>query len=140
MSGDGTAPPISYSIDRSLGIIFEVWRGDVTAADLGSYWKAYLANPEVLELRRTLVDMREATICFTGGEMLELVSNLVIPLLRGRDWKTAIVVQKPDQFGVSRQYHFFAEQYSTDSIFFESDEALRWLQEQGGVRLSPAPT
>jgi hypothetical protein len=123
--------PITYSIDRSLGVIFEVWRGDVTADDLGRYWTAYLENPEVLELRRTLVDLRAAEIQFTGSEMLHLVSSIVLPVLNGRDWKTAIVVQKPAQFGLSKQYHFFAEQYSTDSIFFEPEPALSWLLAQG---------
>lgn len=124
------ALPITYSIDKSLGVIFEIWRGDVTADDLGRYWAAYLENPEVLALRRTLVDLREAEIRFSGSEMLQLVLTVVLPVLNGRDWKTAIVVQKPLQFGVSKQYHFFAEQYSTDSIFFEPEPALQWLLAQ----------
>jgi len=134
MSRDASAAPISYSIDKTLGVIFEVWCGDVTAADLRHYWEAYLANPEVLALWRTLVDLRSANIRFTGEELSSLVSNVVIPVLKGRDWKTAIVVEQPVQFGVSRQYHVFAERYSTDCIFHNYDEALHWLLQQGGER------
>jgi hypothetical protein len=132
-----------YSIDKALGVVFEVWRGDVTAADLQRYWEAYLANPEVLAVRRTLVDLRGANIRFTGSELSNLVSAVVIPTLNGRDWKTAIVVERPVQFGVSRQYQIFAESYSTDCIFHDPDEALRWLREQGedrtGVAEGPMP-
>jgi len=134
MYRDTAIPPISYSIDKTLGVILEVWRGGVTAADLEHYWEAYLANPDVLEVRRTLVDLRGAEIQFTGMELSNLVSSVVIPRLNGRDWKTALVVKQPVQYGVSRQYHFFAEQYSTDSIFYDPDEALRWLLQQGRER------
>jgi hypothetical protein len=87
----------------------------------------------VLALRRTLVDLRGANLRFTGKELSSLVSHVVIPVLKGRDWKTAIVVEQPIQFGVSRQYHVFAEQYSTDCIFHDDDEALLWLHQQGGA-------
>jgi len=119
--------PISYSIDAQLGIIVETWVGDVSASDLAEYWKNYLANPEVLALRRTLVDLRQANPTFTGRELSALISSIVDPILQGRDWKTAIVVEKPVQFGVSRQYHAFAEHYSRDAIFSDPASALKWL-------------
>lgn len=123
--------PITYSIDASAGVIFEVWKGDITADYLGRYWQAYLADPEVMELRRTLVDMREARIQFTGNELSNLVVSVATPLLKGLDWKTAIVIAHPVQFGVSKQYHFFAEHYSQDAIFENYDDALRWLTQPG---------
>jgi hypothetical protein len=133
MSRDTTMTPISYSVDKALGIIFEVWHGDVTAVDLRRYWEAYLANPDVLALRRTLVDLRGANIRFTGYELSNLVSTVVLPVLKGRDWITAIVVERPVQFGVSRQYQAFADQYSRDIIFHDYDEALHWLRQRGNT-------
>ena len=139
MSHDSTMSPISYTINRDLGVIFEVWKGDVTVADLQSYWQSYLADPEVLAIRRTVVDLRGANIQFTGNELSNLVAAVVIPVLQGRDWKTAIVVERPVQFGVSRQYQVFAERYSVDSIFYSPNEALYWLLQQGEDRVeSPA--
>ena len=123
--------PITYSIDAGVGVIFEVWTGQITADYLRSYWQAYLADPEVIELRRTLVDMREARIQFTGQELLSLVTSVVTPALQGLDWKTAIVIAHPVQFGVSKQYQVFAEHYSRDAIFENYDEALRWLTQPG---------
>ena len=128
MSFDSKMLPIRYSVDASNKIIFEVWQGNVTASDLGRYWQQYLADPEVLATRKTLVDLRGATLQFTGDEMESLITSFVIPTLKGLDWTTAIVVDRPDQFGVSRQYQVFAELYSKDSIFFDTDSALNWLR------------
>jgi phage gp36-like protein len=127
-----STPPISYSVDNALGVIFEVWHGEITASDLRRHWEDYLSDPTVLALRRTLVDLRAATIRFTGNELSNLISYLVIPVLKGQDWLTAILVEQPVQFGVSRQYQVFAERYSTDSIFHDYDEALLWLRRQAG--------
>jgi hypothetical protein len=122
--------PISYSIDAQLGIILETWAGNVSAKDLAEYWRSYLANPEVLALRRTLVDLRQAHPAFTGSELSGLISSIVDPILQGRDWKTAILVDRPVQFGISRQYHAFAEHYSRDAIFSDLASALEWLMSQ----------
>jgi hypothetical protein len=103
--------PISYSIDHQKAFIVEVWTGDIFAKDLAAYWRHYLADPAVLAIRRTLVDLRQCNIQFTGSELSALVNSVVIPILAGRDWKTAIVVDQPAQFGVSRQYHVFAQSY-----------------------------
>ena len=73
------------------------------------------------------MDLRDASIQFTGSELSGLVEAVVLPTLKGRNWTTAIVVGRPDQFGVSRQYQVFAERYSRDSIFHDYDTALQWL-------------
>ena len=119
--------PISYSIDHDRRIIFEIWTGEVSAADLGEYWKRYLADPDVMAIRRTLVDLRQCRILFKGTDLSDLVRSLVIPGLEGRDWKTAIVAERSVQFGVSRQYQVFAQSYSQDCIFHEPEAALAWL-------------
>ena len=119
--------PISYSIDHQKGYITERWSGDIAAADLSAYWRQYLTDPEVLALRRTLVDMRQCRILFSGEELSNLVHGIVLPIIKDADWKTAIVVKDSVQFGVSRQYHVFAETYSRDAIFDDAEAALKWL-------------
>ncbi len=119
--------PITYSIDDEKKLITEVWTGEITAECLANYWQRYLENPDVLAIRRTLVDLRQAKILFTGTDMNALIQSIVLPALKGRDWKTAIVVEKPVQFGVSRQYQVFADRYSQDAIFFNMEEARHWL-------------
>ncbi len=119
--------PIQYRIDRATGIIEETWSGTVTIGDLRDYWRGYLADPEVLQLRRTVADLRAADIAFTGAELDSLVGALVLPMLGDRDWRTAIVVGDPVQFGVGRQYQVFADRYSRDSIFDDPEKAKAWL-------------
>lgn len=119
--------PISYSIDTEQGIIVEVWVGDISAQELGDYWRRYLADPQVLSLRTTLVDLRQAMPRFSGTEMANLIRTIVDPVLKGRSWRTAVVVAEPLQFGVTRQYQVFAKHYSRDAIFTDRESALRWL-------------
>ncbi len=120
--------PITYTIDREEKIITEVWTGEIQAKCLEEYWKRYLDDPEVLAIRRTIVDLRQATILFKGSDLDVLIQSIVLPALQGRDWKTAIVVETPLQHGVSRQYHAFADRYSKDAIFYNMEEARNWLK------------
>jgi hypothetical protein len=125
--------PISYSIDHERRFIVETWTGDVAEADLAAYWRRYLDDPEVLAVRRTLVDLRNCRILFRGEQLANLIDRIVRPALDGRDWKTAILVGGPLQFGVSRQYQAFAETYSRDAIFDRQDAALAWLLREDGL-------
>ena len=120
--------PITYSIDPQQGVIFEKWSGDVLASDLASYWRSYLADPEVIAIRRTVVDLRDSNPRFTGAELAELINTIVLPVLAGREWVTAIVIGRPVHVGLSRQYQVFAERYSRDAIFEEPEQALSWVQ------------
>jgi hypothetical protein len=119
--------PISYSIDKPNGIIFEVWSGEVSAMILAAHWQRRLADPDALKIRRTLVDLRNCQIGFSGEELFGLVRTVAEPMLDGRDWRSALLVGEPIQFGVSRQYQSFAQMYSEDAIFYEADAALLWL-------------
>jgi hypothetical protein len=119
--------PIAYTIDSEKKLITEIWTGEISEECLAAYWKQYLADPNVLAIRRTLVDLRHANIIFNGSDLDYLIKTIVLPVLKGRDWKTAIVVENTLQFGVSRQYHVFADYYSKDAIFHNVEEAHRWL-------------
>jgi hypothetical protein len=123
--------PISYSIDKQKNVILEVWNGDISAADLANYWRQYLADPDVMSIRRTLVDIRQANILFSGEQLSQLVENIVLPALKGRHWKTALLVARPVQYGKARQYQAFAERYSHDAIFYDFDTAVEWLLHKG---------
>ena len=122
--------PITYTISADKTLIHEVWMGDVSAKDLKEYWTTYLQDPDVLAIRRTLVDLRGANTQFTGRQLAELISSIVVPALNGRDWISAFLVGESVQFGVSRQYQVFAELYSRDSIFDDPEKAENWLRRQ----------
>ncbi|HEY5810778.1 MAG TPA: hypothetical protein VIT67_22600 [Povalibacter sp.] len=119
--------PITNTIDTLNGIILEVWTGEVSATDLAAYWKQLLTDPEALAIRRTLVDLRDAHILFSGEELYDLIRTVVEPMLNGTLWHTALLVADAHQFGVSRQYQSYATVYSSDAIFYDKDAALKWL-------------
>lgn len=118
---------IRYTIDHQQQVIFETWHGEVGMSELNTYWQRILVDAEVLAIRRTLVDLRNAEIRFTGSELASMVNSVVIPMLGGKSWKTALLIEKDVQFGVSRQYQVFAEIFSQDAIFRDHEAALRWL-------------
>lgn len=119
--------PITYSIDREMKLITEVWIGEISTECLAAYWTEYLQNPDVMAIRRTLVDLRRAEIRFRGADLDALIHGIVEPALKGRIWQTAIIVEKDIQYGLSRQYHVFAGLYSRDAIFFDLEKAREWL-------------
>ena len=122
--------PISYSIDREHRCIHETWTGMITAKDLGDYWRHILADPVVMVIRRTIVDLRQCRILFSGEQLAGLVEDIVLPLLNGKNWRTAIVLGDTNHFEMWRQYHVFAESYSNDSVFSTPEAALAWLRAQ----------
>ena len=119
--------PINYSIDKAKGIISEVWTGEVTAIDLAAHWTQLLADADALAIRRTLVDLRNCEIVFSGDQLFDLIRTVAEPALNGRDWRSALLVGGSVHFGVSRQYQSFAQMYSKDAIFHDKDAALKWL-------------
>ena len=122
--------PISFTIDNKLGIIRETWSGKVTVEDVRALWSHHVSDPEALALRATLADLRDATIEFGGWQMGRLIETVVDPVLQGRGWITAILVEGPVQLEMSRQFQELADHFSHDAIFFEEHDALEWLIRQ----------
>ena len=120
---------ITYTVDRDEKLITEIWTGDVHAADLRAHWTTYLKDPEVLSIRRTLVDVRLAVLHISAYELSVLVGDIVLPALFDKrwKWKTAIVVSDVAQFEVSRKYQAMANLYSKDAIFDTVEQARTWL-------------
>jgi hypothetical protein len=90
----------------------------------------YLADLEVINCRRTLVDLRHAIILFTGAELAILVHTIVLPALHDNKWVSALLIERAAHYGTSRQYQVFAEHYSSDSIFSDWNTAIDWLVQQ----------
>ena len=83
-----------------------------------------------MRCRRTLVDLRDADVEFTGAELNQLIRTIALPAIGDRKWATAILVSAPAPYGFSRQYQVFAERYSHDSIFDDGERAVNWLLQQ----------
>jgi hypothetical protein len=123
--------PIAYEIDRRRGVIITTWAGPVTAQDLASHWKVLFSDPEAMQLRKSLADLRKSELQFKGTDLAGLLRTLVQPRLGKQKWTTALLVEHATQFGVARQYNVYAAPFSHDRIFHNSDLAMQWLGEQG---------
>jgi len=119
--------PIHYVVRPQDEFVNVIWSGTITADDLRQSWSTILADPEVLRIGRTLTDLRDADLDFSGDELAQVVQDVALPVLTGRDWRAAILVRSPVQFGVSRQYQVFADAIGEDAVFFDPVAARDWL-------------
>lgn len=122
--------PISYSVDRERGTVISLWTGEVTAAELRAHWAEVLDDPEARAVARTVADLREGTIGFSGAELRLAVEQVAAPRLMTLRWHNAIVVARPEQYGVSRQFDVFSDVLSENAIFHSVDEAVAWIRGQ----------
>jgi len=122
--------PITYEISGSDGLIAEVWLGDISIADLREHWLRLLHDEKALALRKSLADLRGSTLLFSAQDLELAVREVAEPMLKGRDWISAIVVSTPRQIQMSSAYQGLALAYSHDVIFSSTDEARRWLLTQ----------
>lgn len=121
---------ISYHVDAAGGLILETWSGVITRDVLLAHWRQCLADPAVLAVKRTLVDLRDCDVQFSGEEWLRLIEGCVLnrPDLLG--WKTAIVVDKPHLHGIARQFLGHAARLTHGELFEQPDQAATWLTRQ----------
>lgn len=118
---------ITYAVDEALGVVREVWVGEIHPEEVRAHWARMLTDPAALAVRRSFSDLREARFRFTGAELDELIRAEILPRLGDGGWRSAMVVSRPAQLGVSRQFQVFASTFSRDSVFYDLDEALAWL-------------
>lgn len=121
---------ISYHVDAAGGLILETWSGEITHEVLLGHWRRFLADPAVLAVKRTLVDLRDCDVHFSGEEWLRLIEGCVLnrPDLSG--WKAAIVVDKPHLHGIARQFLGHAARITHGELFEQRDQAVAWLTRQ----------
>ena len=122
--------PVTYQVSNPDGFVKAVWIGDISSADLRDHLGRLLRDETAMALRKSLSDLRAATLLFSEQDLQLAVREVVAPLLKGKDWISAIVVRTPTQFQMGSKYQGFALAYSNDSIFSNLDEAKRWLQKQ----------
>jgi hypothetical protein len=122
--------PMRHEIDESRSIVLEYWDGAITAEDLAQYWRVLTADDEAMLIRRSVADVKEIEIRFSGEEMRNCILTILEPALKDRKWKVAIVISSPLQYGVARQFVALAQQVTEASIFDEPSPALDWLLQQ----------
>jgi len=122
--------PITYKISSSEGIVTVAWIGNISIVEVREHLSRLLQDEKALALRKSVADLRASTLLFSDEELGLALREVVDPVLKGRDWISAIVVRTPAQFKKSSRYQGLAAAYSQDVIFSSIDEAKRWLLKQ----------
>jgi hypothetical protein len=126
--------PIHYAVRPEDKFVDVTWSGTITADDLRQSWSTILADPEVLRIGRALTDIRDADLAFSGYELAQVVQAVALPVLKGRDWRSAILVRAPVQISFSHLYQVFAAEFGEDAVFFDPVAARDWLLQGPGER------
>ena len=124
---------IEYAVASDYGVVVETWLGVITRDVLLDHWRTSLADPRVLALKRTLVDLRDCEAQFSGEEWVRMIESCLLgkPHLVG--WKTAIVVDQPQLHGIARQFLGHAAEVIHGELFEHIDQALAWLRRRDEV-------
>ncbi len=120
--------PITYTLEADGQYVLERFDGIVRIGDLGAHWMRLLADPAARRAKRTVALLQLTGMPFSGAELHEAVLTVLVPRLEPDErWRTAVVVQKTEQFGVSRQFQVFAEVKVDVQIFDNVDDAVAWV-------------
>lgn len=134
--------PIEYRIDRGLGVVHHEFTGAISLEDFEQHWRRFLADPELPDPLFMFADMRNCRIVVHGADAQYLVQAVVNPLLGDRRWVSSVVVASPCDYGVTKQFIAYSEKFGDTEVFFDLDEATRWLAAKMELRrlaLCPDP-
>lgn len=124
---------IDYSIDDAYGVIFETWHGAVTRDVLLAFWRGFLTDARVLALKRSLVDLRDCEIRFSGEEWVRMIESCLLGKPQIQGWRVAIVVDRPQVHGIARQFLGNTADVTHGELFEHSDQALAWLRRRDEI-------
>lgn len=120
---------ISYEVDTNSEIVLEYWNGEINAQVLAAHWRTLTADPAAMACKGSLADITGCELRFTTDELKSLISQVVAPAIQSRPWKSAVLVAKPVQHGVARQYGALTVAQNELLIFTDPVLARNWLLE-----------
>ena len=121
--------PISYSIDRDLGVVFTTSTGRLTDDDILENKRKLTADPEYSSQLVELSDVRSVTeLAVTPEGVARMVSKDAEDADKLDGYKLAIVVSKEVAFGLGRMYETMTQENMPGvGIFRDMNEAREWL-------------
>ncbi len=122
--------PVTYRIDRNVGLIRTVCSGNVVMREVVDHFRALEDDPNRPTTADVLLDLREVTSLPTADQLRTTTVEIarLAPRLRFR--ACAIIAGRDALFGISRMFGVFAENYfRAISVFRSAEEGERWLDE-----------
>ena len=117
--------PISYLIDKALGMVFTTSEGVLTAQDILTHRQRLHEDRDFESSYNQLIDLRGVIeIQISSGEMRKISDYEVFDEKSRR----AIVADEDIKFGMARMYEMFcAPEPHLIKVFRDLAEARRWL-------------
>lgn len=128
--------PFSYTIHPDRNLIRQSLWGRVTAEELRALASAMWSDPLYRKKLDILADLRRAEVDIPYDQMMEYTRFLSGNSDIGRQ---AIVVGRQLEFGMARMYEQLTEanvQRESLKVFFNIEDAERWLADEDGTDLS----
>ena len=119
--------PGRYVIDKKLGLIISVGEGVLTFTEIKSHQDQLLADPAFDPKFDQLIDVSMVTKLTISIEEAKLMARRAVLSANSR---RAIVASEKSVFGMYRlmqAYHEGTTGHSHIGIFYDRDEALKWL-------------
>lgn len=121
--------PISYRIDNDFGVVFRMFTGEITLGVLSSHYEKLLSDPEAKKMMTWVTDMRGCTLNVRGDDIRELVRQHIEPLMQGRQWQCAAIVETAVQYGATNQFAVYSAECGQTRVFYDQIEAMEWAAE-----------
>ena len=122
--------PAMVTLDEERGIRITSAVGPMRWADFMEIYRMIAGDPSLSTVRKTLVDLRHATL--EGVTRADVHAAVNLPKLpREVDTRLAIVTKSPVVYGISRMYAMMQviRQTGDVEVFTKLDEAMAWLAE-----------
>lgn len=118
----------------------EVCAGEVRPEDMVSHCAVLYEDPLLLQLRRALLDVRASVPLFHYESFVSALPSTSVPTGQDR-FRVAVLVEGAVQYGMGRQFQAVVSQTTDAEVFYDREEALRWLlasSDPSGPALPPA--
>ena len=122
--------PISYSIDKDLGVVFTTASEVLTERELLEHKRKLISDPNFEPGFVELSDVRFISdLAISPSGIEKFVAQDESDAERLKDFKLAIVVSGALEFGMGAMYEMMSREKSTNvRIFRDLGQAKEWLQ------------
>jgi len=130
--------PTRYGIDKECRLILTIGEGRVTFAEIRAHQDRLLSDPDFDASFSQLIDLTAAiSLDISAGQARSIACRRIV----SPDSRRAFVATAPAIFGMGRlmqAYNEMSEGRSEVHIFYDRDEALRWLGLEPGSAIVAA--
>jgi hypothetical protein len=122
---------VRYVIDKKHGLVLTIGEGSVTFSEIRNHQDRLLRDPDFDASFNQLIDVTAATrFDMSADEAREIACRQIVSPASRR----AFVASESHIYGFGRLMEIHHESRAQVQVFYDRDEALKWLGINGGFR------